>query len=604
MNALKDPSWLQRGHSKGSKPYPIPQGDSLVRTSVEIPMKDGTILRGDLHIPYGEGSFPGILEMTPYGAQTLAKLGFIYSSRSYLFLAVDCRGRYRSGGEWEPLSHDQSDGQDVLAWLHKHPRCNGMLGTRGHSYSGYNQLLTAIDAPDYLKAMVVGVAPGDPFYNTPFQGGAYDLNDLFWLLDMTGRVNSDEDDKDQEKDETHTDDEEDDDEEDTEAEKEHDALIDAALKSVPFRDTDLRLGVYHKHFRQWLDHWCLDDFWKKRSVLPHIDRIKAPALFISGWWDGNGRGSTLFYEKLKNNSTSGNRLLMGAYDHDLKAPDCDDLPDHEAEKIERAAERDCLNDELVYFDEQLLGLAPRRSNKAPVRLFVTGSYGWQDFEDWPPPESQLKSCGIHPATKLLSLSSRDFKKNESATYTFNPADPTPYGHEDVDGERIPFDHSGLQKSRNDLLLLDSPKLDGDLHVVGPISTEVYAACDAEDFDIIVSLYDVYPDGRSIFLTDGVLRSRFVESFEKPKDYKPGRVVRFAIDLWHLAHVFRKGHAMRLQIASAAYLRFDVNRGVGGSYADATESKAAKVTIVSSPSMPSVLHLPLLSQRKEFNGGGN
>ena len=171
---------------------PVPPASRDVHTNVVIAADDGVELIGDLYVPPGEPPFPAVVEITPYNARHLATLGDIYAARGFVFLAVDVRGRYRSAGAWEPLLHDRRDGHAVINWLAAHPLCNGRVGSRGHSYSGYNQLLAAIDAPRSLQAMVVGVAPGDVFDNVPFQGGAYDLSDLMWLMGMTGRVCSDE----------------------------------------------------------------------------------------------------------------------------------------------------------------------------------------------------------------------------------------------------------------------------------------------------------------------------------------------------------------------------------------------------------------------------
>lgn len=588
--------WMHTGRDVGSRPYPIPSGDAFLKTNVAIPTQDGITLRGDLYIPGGAAPFPAIFEATPYGAQSLARYGVLYATRGYLFLAVDCRGRYRSEGTWEPLKSDQVDGHSVIRWLRDHELCNQYIGSRGHSYSGYNQLLTAVDAPPELKALAVGVAPGDPFVNTPYQGGCYDLNDLFWLLDMTGRVTSDTDEADDPDDDDMEDSDDDESDEDTPEEQEQDALLNAALMSRPFATLDIRLGVFHETFREWIRHWQYDEYWQDRSILPHVSQIKVAALHISGWWDGNGRGATLYYQVLRQHAGSeyareNQKLLMGAYDHDLKAPDCDDLPETEATKIERAAQRDCLNDEMIWFDEQLKGQAQSPSSLARVTLFISGINRWTNQMDWPPPDAHVQTWYLDGTASQPSLTTSEPSQTRILTYKYDPQTPTPFGHEDADAERMPFDNSVLQKQRRDLICFDSKNFSTAGGFVGDVKASIFASSkDLADFDIAVSIYDVYPDGRSIFLTDGIRRARFIKSYSQPEILTKGKIGLFDIDLWHLGHVFRPGHKLRLQISSAAYLRFDVNPGTGGDLATETNYQHGTVNIHTGSIYPSALLL--------------
>ena len=208
----------------GPSPRPAGRSEPGRETDLVIRAADGVELRADLYVPLGRGRFPAVVERTPYGAHRLEGLGRTYAARGYLFLAVDVRGRRRSGGHFDPLADEEADGAAVLEWIGRHPRCNGKVGTRGHSYCGQNQLLAALPGSPFLKAMVVGVVPADPFHNVPFQGGAYDLADLFWLLSTTGPMGEDQS------------------EVDDEEEEDLERRTDEALESRPFGEVDVRLG--------------------------------------------------------------------------------------------------------------------------------------------------------------------------------------------------------------------------------------------------------------------------------------------------------------------------------------------------------------------------
>jgi len=364
-------AWMRLGLDPGPEPFPIPRATERVHSNVRIALRDGVELVGDLYAPFGDGPFPAILERTPYGAQRCAERGRMYARLGYLFLAVDVRGRYRSAGEFEPLVHEAADGVDVIAWIAAHDLCAGRVGTVGGSYSGTIQLLTAAERPPALAAMVVEVAPGDPFDNVPFQGGAWDVGDVDWLLSLTGRTDESdwllpfEEEEDEEEDDDEDADRDPDprDELEEEVDRVRRRLTLDALRQRPFRDLDLRLGVRCPTFREWLGHWRRDEYWDRLSVLPRCHEIDVPVLHVGGIWDGNGRGAPSFYRALREHAASEaareeQRLLVGPWTHDLEAPYVEDLPAASRLMIERGALRDPVNDEVAWFERHLRGVRP------------------------------------------------------------------------------------------------------------------------------------------------------------------------------------------------------------------------------------------------------
>ena len=109
---------------------------------------------------------------------------------------------------------------------------------------------------------------------------------------------------------------------------------------------------------------------------------------------------------------------------------------------------------------------------------------------------------------------------------------------------------------------------------------------------------MYPDGRAIYITDGVIRARFNNDFENPKPIEKGSINCYTIDLWHIGHEFKKGHKIRLEISSGAFLRFDVNACTGGDLAHETEYLIANIEILHDQKHKSRLVFPVI---KSDNG---
>jgi hypothetical protein len=118
-----------------------------------------------------------------------------------------------------------------------------------------------------------------------------------------------------------------------------------------------------------------------------------------------------------------------------------------------------------------------------------------------------------------------------------------------------------------------------------------------DSDFTGKLVDVYPDGRAVILTDGILRARYRYSLEKAQPLRPGEVYELSIDLWATANRFRAGHRIRLEISSSNFPRFDRNTNTGGAIAgeDHRAFVVARNTIYHDHDRRSHLLLPLVGE---------
>src|SRR5436190_14545131 len=117
------------------------QDGSVVHVERDVPgpMRDGVVLRADVYRPTDAGSFPVLVERTPYGKQglhpeALAKAG-------YIVVCQDARGRYASEGEFESFyrdqTHDAEDDYDTVEWAARLPGSTGQVGTFGAPYTAF-----------------------------------------------------------------------------------------------------------------------------------------------------------------------------------------------------------------------------------------------------------------------------------------------------------------------------------------------------------------------------------------------------------------------------------------------------------------------------------
>src|SRR5215467_3812932 len=129
----------------------------LVERNVEIPMRDGVILRANVYRPDTPEPVPVVLSRLPYNkdlpswqvmtdAVRLAEAGFAVVNQ-------DTRGRFQSGGEFYPFVNEGRDGYDSVEWAAAQPWSSGAVGMTGGSYFGATQWLAAVERPPHLRAL-------------------------------------------------------------------------------------------------------------------------------------------------------------------------------------------------------------------------------------------------------------------------------------------------------------------------------------------------------------------------------------------------------------------------------------------------------------------
>jgi putative CocE/NonD family hydrolase len=245
-----------------------------------------------------------------------------------------------------------------------------------------------------------------------------------------------------------------------------------------------------------------------------------------------------------------------------------------------------------FFDRYLMGIENGFGRDGRVRYFTVGADRWQVSQSWPPAGMQPTPFYLQPNGTL----SEQKPAAEAAPdrFTYDPADPVV---ESVGlncwavcgqlGDRRQIE------SRADVLIYTTPRLEADLELTGPIAAKLYAASDATDTDFTVALSDVFPDGTSNPIQDGIVRASAREDAFRPSAIEPGRIYAYDVDLFATSYLVKAGHRIRVSISSSCFDRYDRNLNTGERFGAGSTVRVARQEIHRSAEHSSHILLPLM-----------
>ena len=534
---------------------------------VAVPMRDGVRLSANVFRPEASGRYPTILVRTPYNKGRDISPNYVaFVEHGYAVVVQDVRGRYTSEGVFHPLQQEPADGNDTLDWIARQPWSDGKIGMLGGSYVGIVQWKVAVLNNPHLKAIFPAVSGCDDYRDRFYSpGGAFKLGQrLLWMS------------------------------ENLRAPRYHPDFSKFVLH-LPLRTSDVAAtGQPSDMFQEAVAHPSYDSFWKSISVREVLSQMHVPVFAVGGWFDNFVESDLEAYHLLQQSSAV-HRILIGPWPHNktIKLQGVDFGPD---------ADIPLRGIQLEWFDQFLKGRDTPLLSEAPVRVFLMGANRWLDEHEWPPP-ARLERFYLQSRGRANSLAG-DGKlapfvpgREPADRFVYDPNDPVPtQGGAVCCNPKIfpwgPRDQRPVEQ-RRDVLVYTTPPLRKDVEVVGPIRLVLYAATSAPDTDFTAKLVDVHPDGRAENLTDGILRLRYRKSLDNPELAEPGKISKITIDAGVTANVFQKGHAIRLEVSSSNFPRFDRNPNTGGPVADAIELRKASQTIYHDTERPSYLLLPVV-----------
>lgn len=565
--------------------------DIVIERNVAMKTRDGVTLRADVYRPAGEGSFPVLLQRTPYNKDNTADFARQAAAHGFMVVAQDVRGRYTSEGEWYTFKHESNDGYDTIEWAAALPHSDGKVGMFGGSYVGATQMLAAISHPPHLAGICPVVTASNYHENWTYQGGAFEqwFNES-WTSGLA---------------------------QDTLNRAVRDAT-NAKLNSTVLPLTQYPLYNIHldpgspattatlaPYFEDWLAHPTYDSYWRQWAIDENYASIQVPSLTVAAWYDLFQGGSIRNYMGLKAHAgneaaRNGQHLIIAIGGHSgfgRQVGEVDFGPD--APFDENAVT-------LAWYEYLFQGKQNEFATEKPVRIFVMGENKWRYEDAWPLERAKETRYFLHSAGKANSAAGDgaltvSAARNEAAdSFVYDPANPVPTvgGPLCCDPAHLPGGPRDQKEveARNDVLVYSTPPLEKDVELTGPVTLDLYGKSSAVDTDFTAKLVDVAPDGVAHNLTEGILRARFRNSTSTAEPITPGKVYEYKIDLWSTSNVFLKGHRIRLEVSSSNFPRFDRNLNTGKDAATSAVFVKATNTIFHDADHPSALLLPVVARK--------
>ncbi len=592
--------------------------DVAVERDLEVPVGDGVVLLADRWVPAGPGPAPLVLVRSPYGRRPLDLVGRLLAERGYQVLVQSVRGTFGSGGTWEPFRHEREDGAATLAWLAGQPWWPGRVGTFGPSYLGLTQWALLSGAPGSVSAAALAVTSSVFRDAVVYPGGSFALETgaaWLYLLDNQERG----------------------------AARLLGALgarraLRRAHRTLPLERAEAAaLGHRVGYYQDWLRHERPGDPWWAEVDFAAARQTPPPVSMTAGWFDIFLPYQLDDYAAIR---SAGGRveLTIGPWTHSslrLSAAalaDAVELFDAELADARRGgtelAETEPADAEPADAEPadaepadagpadagpadagrggtELAGRAGaaaagalrRGGDRGRVRLRLVGRRAWVVLDDWPPPGERVRwylhgDGGLRRSTPVPSGPTR---------YRFDPGDPTPgVGGASLDPSNAGRRDQRRREARGDVRTWTTDPLPAGLLLVGPVEAEIWVRSSNWFTDVLVRLCTVSPSGRSLNLSDGILRlepgsARAVASVGATVDgaviEEREGIVAVRVRMWPVGIELGGGCRLRLQVSGGAHPLFARNLGGGERLGTGTRLVPADHEVFHDPEHLSAVVLP-------------
>jgi uncharacterized protein len=598
--------------------------DNYYKMERNVPMRDGVKLFTAIYMPKDSTKQHPILmvrtpyTVSPYGekqfSQRLGSYWLNYLKKGYIIVQQDVRGKWMSEGEFvdvRPFNPNKksntdvdeaSDTYDTIDWLLKNLYGNnGRVGVFGISYPGFYASMAALSGHPALKAVSPQAPVTDWFMGDDFHhNGAFCIMDGFNFYKGFGIYRPQPTTVSKGKPYQITD-------------KDN---YNFYLKTGPLKNFAKLMGDSIAFWKDLYAHPNYDAWWKARNVRNYFTNVQPAMLTVGGLFDAEDCfGAWNVYKAIETQSkNTNNRIVMGPWVHGGWAQ-ADGSFLGNVRFGSNTSEWYQQHVEIPFFDYYLNPSDTAKNNVAEATIFYTGENKWHQLPQWPPANSTAKPVYLTPGNSL-SWNMVTNAQPSFSEYVSDPAKPVPYT-EDVHTQRTReymCDDQRFAFRRPDVLSFETPVLENDLTLAGPVIANLRVSLSTTDADFVVKIIDVFPEdfkydsewkgngkpyilgGYQMLVRGEIMRGRFRNSFEKPEAFTPGKVETVKFALPDVAHTFKKGHKLMIQVQSSWFPLMDRNpqQFVNIYTADEKDFKKSTIRIYHDAKNPSAVILPVVT----------
>ncbi len=560
--------------------------ENYYKTERMLPMRDGISLFTAFYIPKDSSvKHPILFNRTPYSCSPYGEDKFnprIYESywinylkEGYIIAIQDVRGKFMSEGVFEDVRpfnpnkkgkeiDEASDTYDAIEWMVNNiPGNNRRVGVFGISYPGFYSTMAALSGHPALKAVSPQAPVTDWFQGDDFHhNGALMLMDGFSFYSGFGlprprpttqwtpgfRIPSQDN-------------------------------YDFYLKTGALKNFSKIMGDSILFWNDLMNHPDYDAWWEARNARNFVSNIKPAMLVVGGLFDAEDCfGAWNLYKAIEEKSrNTDNRLVMGPWFHGGWGGRSDGSYLGNVRFGKKTSEFYQKNIEIPFFNFYLK-LKGTISGIAEATVFFSGENEWRRFNEWPAKNVEYKNLFLGNNGKLLFAP--EANSNNPSEYISDPAHPVPYTEDVGLGRTREYmtDDQRFASRRPDVLSFSTDVLTEDITLGGPLVADLVTAISTTDADFVVKLIDVFPDeykydetefgkgnglaypmgGYQMLVRGEIMRGRYRNSFAKPEAFTPGKITEVKYSLPDVAHTFKKGHKIMVQIQSSWFPLADRN----------------------------------------------
>ena len=584
-----------------------------------ITMRDGIKLFTSLYIPKDKSvKHPFLMIRTPYSCKPYGEKDYSafwqsdymmkLAKQNYIIVFQDVRGRYMSEGifaDVRPFNKNKkgkeideaSDTYDSIDWLVKHTENNnGRVAVTGISYPGFYATQAALSGHPALVAVSPQAPVTDWFMGDDFHHkGAFFLMDAFSFYPFFGTPHP-------KPSATYS---------EGFSFKSDDNYA-AYLKTGALKNFDGLMGDSILFWHEMYQHPNYDAWWQERNARVGLYNVKPAMLWVGGLFDAEdcfGAWNTFKATETQSPATS-NKIVMGPWYHGQWTDDGSYLGNIQFGVNTSLYYQDSIF--IPFLNHYLLGTAAPHLDKATI--FFSGENAWKKFDQWPPKNITARSLYLADNFGLV-LDKTPSGKNAYDQYVSDPQKPVPYtsGIHFKRTREYMTDDQRFASRRPDVLTYETEVLENDITLAGPVIADLKVSLSTTDADFLVKVIDVFPDdfrypedwsdngkdypmgGYQMLVRGEIMRGKFRNSFEKPEPFTPGKITQVKWELPDVAHTFKKGHRIMIQIQSSWFPLADRNpqKFIDIYKADDSDFQKSTIRVYHEATHPSKIILPVL-----------